>query len=162
MGLSEAFIVIYSPVWVNNFAPPEHSAKWMGILHSCTALGVLVGYVFAGIIINFCVGICTWRFALQIQGFALIPVGILILLEDKSNINIDMDVEENCINNMTHKHTLNTERNKEMNSNDLYSFNKREMTINNPNSANISRKMEAFMRFPVKLRAGLNSKNIIF
>ena len=36
MGATEAFIVIYGPVWVNNFSPAEHSATWMGILHSCS------------------------------------------------------------------------------------------------------------------------------
>ena len=35
MGATEAFIVIYGPVWVNNYAPLEYSTTWMGILHSC-------------------------------------------------------------------------------------------------------------------------------
>ena len=34
MGVTKAFIVIYGPVWVNNYSPSNHSAKWMGILHS--------------------------------------------------------------------------------------------------------------------------------
>jgi len=53
MGATEAFIVIYGPVWVNNYSPLEYSTTWMGILHSCTALGVILGYVVASIIINF-------------------------------------------------------------------------------------------------------------
>lgn len=39
MGMTESFIVIYGPVWVNNYSPPEHSTKWMGILHSSSAIG---------------------------------------------------------------------------------------------------------------------------
>ena len=39
MGVCESFIVIYGPVWVNNYSPPEHSTKWMGILHSSAAIG---------------------------------------------------------------------------------------------------------------------------
>lgn len=39
MGVTEAFIVIYAPVWVNNYSPPELSTTWMGILHAFTALG---------------------------------------------------------------------------------------------------------------------------
>lgn len=39
MGVSEAFIVIYAPVWVNNYSPPSKSATWMGILHSFAAIG---------------------------------------------------------------------------------------------------------------------------
>ena len=53
MGAIEAFIVIYGPVWVNNYSPLEYSTTWMGILHSCTALGVILGYVIAALIINF-------------------------------------------------------------------------------------------------------------
>ena len=62
------FIVIYGPVWVNNYSPSNHSAKWMGILHSCTALGVVLGYLIAGLIINFLNGFLSWRFAIQTQG----------------------------------------------------------------------------------------------
>ena len=39
MGMTSAFIVIYGPVWVNNYSPPEHATKWMGILHSSSAIG---------------------------------------------------------------------------------------------------------------------------
>jgi len=91
MGVSEAFIVIYGPVWVNNYSPKEHSAKWMGILHSVTALGVMVGYVFAGIVINFFSHIFSWRFAIQIQGFAQIPVALFFFLEKEEYINVDLN-----------------------------------------------------------------------
>ena len=33
MGVTEAFIVVYGPVWVNNYSPRDKSATWMGILH---------------------------------------------------------------------------------------------------------------------------------
>ena len=69
MGVTEAFIVIYGPVWVNNFSPPEHSATWMGILHSCSIFGVFLGYLAASLILNFFKGLLSWRFAIQIQGF---------------------------------------------------------------------------------------------
>ena len=31
MGVTESFIIIYGPVWVNNYSPQEYSATWMGI-----------------------------------------------------------------------------------------------------------------------------------
>lgn len=89
MGISEAFIVIYGPVWVNNYSPPEHSAKWMGILHSCTALGVILGYLVAGLTINFLSHILTWRFAIQIQGIVQIPLALYFYFEDERFINVD-------------------------------------------------------------------------
>jgi len=94
MGISEAFIVIYGPVWVNNYSPKEHSAKWMGILHSVTALGVMFGYVFAGIIINFFSDFVSWRFAIQIQGFAQIPVALFFFFEKEEYINVDLSKKD--------------------------------------------------------------------
>ena len=90
MGATEAFIVIYAPVWVNNYAPYENSTTWMGILHSCTALGVILGYVIASIINNFFGDILTWRFAIQIQGFVEILFSLFFWFERDDYINVDV------------------------------------------------------------------------
>ena len=90
MGATEAFIVIYAPVWVNNYAPYENSTTWMGILHSCTALGVILGYVIASIINNFFNDILTWRFAIQIQGFVEILFSLFFWFERDDYINVDV------------------------------------------------------------------------
>jgi MFS family permease len=90
MGATEAFIVIYGPVWVNNYSPIEHSTTWMGILHSCTALGVVLGYLVASIIINFFGNFLTWRFAIQIQGFVEIFFALFFWLERDDYINVDV------------------------------------------------------------------------
>ena len=90
MGATEAFIVIYGPVWVNNYSPLEYSTTWMGILHSCIVLGVVTGYVTASIIINFFGKNFTWRFAIQIQGFAEIFFALFFWLENDEYINVDV------------------------------------------------------------------------
>lgn len=100
MGVCEAFIVIYGPVWVNNYSPPENSAKWMGILHSCTALGVMIGYLFAGVIINFFSSYLSWRFAIQIQGIAQIPIALYFYYENENYINVDTSTDKNEGNTM--------------------------------------------------------------
>ena len=92
MGVTEAFIVIYGPVWVNNYSPSNHSAKWMGILHSCTALGVVLGYLIAGLIINFLNGFLSWRFAIQIQGIVEIFFSIFFYFEKDEYINVNIDI----------------------------------------------------------------------
>ena len=94
MGISESFIVIYGPVWVNNYSPKKHSAKWMGILHSVSALGVIIGYIFASIVINFFSEFLSWRFAIQIQGIFQIPVSIYFFFEKEEYINIDLNSRE--------------------------------------------------------------------
>ena len=90
MGVTEAFIVIYGPVWVNNYSPLEHSATWMGILHSCSVIGVFLGYLIASIVINLFDNILTWRFAIQIQGFVEIFFAIFFWLEKDEYINVDI------------------------------------------------------------------------
>ena len=90
MGVTEAFIVIYGPVWVNNFSPPEHSATWMGILHSCSIFGVFLGYLAASLILNFFKGLLSWRFAIQIQGFVEIFLSLFFWVEKDEYINVDI------------------------------------------------------------------------
>ena len=90
MGVTEAFIVIYGPVWVNNFSPPEHSAIWMGILHSCSIFGVFLGYLAASLILNFFKGLLSWRFAIQIQGFVEIFLSLFFWVEKDEYINVDI------------------------------------------------------------------------
>jgi MFS family permease len=94
MGISESFIVIYGPVWVNNYSPKKHSAKWMGILHSVSALGVILGYIFAGVVINFFSEYLSWRFAIQIQGIFQIPVSLYFYYEKEEYININLNYIE--------------------------------------------------------------------
>ena len=89
MGVTEAFIVVYGPVWVNNFSPIEHSATWMGILHSCSIFGVFFGYLITAVILNFFNKIISWRFAIQIQGFVEIFLAFFLFKENESYINVD-------------------------------------------------------------------------
>ena len=115
MGATEAFIVIYGPVWVNNYSPLEYSTTWMGILHSCTVLGVVTGYVTASIIINFFSKLFSWRFAIQIQGFAEIFFALFFWFENDEYINVDVrktisanDIELENKNNNNINQNINT------------------------------------------------------
>ena len=90
MGITEAFITIYGPVWVNNYSPSEYSTTWMGILHSCSIIGVFLGYLIASIINNIFKSIFSWRFALQIQGFVEIFLSLFFWLEKEEYITVDI------------------------------------------------------------------------
>lgn len=116
MGVTEAFVVIYGPVWVNNYAPDDSSTKWMGILHTFSAIGVIWGYIVAGIIINFFN--MSWRYAIQVQGIAEIPICLLFYFENEKNININLNERLNIndstinINNTNTIEKLNYNNNK--------------------------------------------------
>ena len=86
--------MVYGPVWVNNYSPKDKSATWMGILHSCTVFGMISGYIIAGITINFLQGFLNWRFAIQIQGIAEIPIAIMFFLEDENHIDVNISDDD--------------------------------------------------------------------
>ena len=90
MGVTEAFIIIYGPVWVNNYSPQEYSATWMGILHSCSVIGVFLGYLVTSIVINLFKTTLTWRFSIQIQGFVEIFLSLFFWFEKQEYINVDI------------------------------------------------------------------------
>ena len=123
MGATEAFIVIYGPVWVNNYSPLEYSTTWMGILHSCIVLGVVTGYVTASIIINFFGKYFTWRFAIQIQGFAEIFFALFFWFENDEYINVDVrktiSINEIELENKNNINTNNYNNNKVNNNNNF-------------------------------------------
>jgi predicted RNA methylase len=53
MGVTESFVVIYSPVWINNYSPKDKGTTWLGLLHATTIFGMIAGYIVSGIVINF-------------------------------------------------------------------------------------------------------------
>jgi MFS family permease len=42
MGITQAFCVIYAPVWVNEFSPSNKNATWMGVLHAFVLIGIFL------------------------------------------------------------------------------------------------------------------------
>jgi len=94
MGMTQAFCVIYAPVWVNEFSPKERSTTWMGILHAFVPIGIMVGFVFAAIIANYFAGILTWRFAFQVQAIGEVPIALFFFFQDNKKIDVLADQKE--------------------------------------------------------------------
>jgi len=88
LGFTQAFCVIYAPVWVNDFSPRSSSTKWMALLHSFVAIGVIVGYILGAIVVNYLSHMLTWRFAFQLQAYASIFIGLLFLFSDNNHVDI--------------------------------------------------------------------------
>lgn len=38
-GFTQAFLCVYTPVWVNAFSPPDRQATWIGIIQGFSPLG---------------------------------------------------------------------------------------------------------------------------
>jgi len=44
MGVSQAFIIIYAPVWINEMAPEDMVSRWMSLYQLGNIVGAAVGY----------------------------------------------------------------------------------------------------------------------
>eukprot|EP00922_Rhytidocystis_sp_ex-Travisia-forbesii_P046335 GHVS01069069.1.p1 GENE.GHVS01069069.1~~GHVS01069069.1.p1 ORF type:complete len:668 (-),score=183.02 GHVS01069069.1:123-2096(-) len=75
IGLTQAAFVIYAPVWVDEFAPPDRMTIWMGLAQGGTILGVMLGYLMAGYFRPI-----DWHFALIIQCSMLFILIIIFLI----------------------------------------------------------------------------------
>ena len=64
LGFTQAFCVIYGPVWVNEFSPRKSNTKWMAFLHSFAVIGVIAGYIFGSVTVKYYNR--SWRFAFMI------------------------------------------------------------------------------------------------
>jgi MFS family permease len=48
IGITQAPVVIYAPVWVDEFSTGGNAATWLSILQGAAPLGVMVGYATSG------------------------------------------------------------------------------------------------------------------
>ena len=53
IGFTQAPIIIYLPVWVDEFAPEHATTMWMSMLQASVAVGIMAGYVCAGVIVTY-------------------------------------------------------------------------------------------------------------
>ena len=61
LGFTQAFSVIYAPVWVNEFSPRRSSTIWIATMHMFTVVGVLIGYIVGSLSIGVLSEILGWR-----------------------------------------------------------------------------------------------------
>jgi MFS family permease len=88
LGFTQAFCVIYGPVWINEFSPRESNTKWMAILHSFVVIGVMTGYIVGAITITLFEKFIGWRFAFMLQGWFMIVIGIGFLGTSNQHLDI--------------------------------------------------------------------------
>lgn len=71
MGITQAFSVIYAPVWTNEFAPKTQTTRWIGILQVAVPVGISLGYLTASLFIQLSIG---WRWAIVVQALLELPL----------------------------------------------------------------------------------------
>lgn len=105
LGFTQAFCVIYGPVWVNEFSPRESNTKWMAILHSFVVIGVMAGYIIGAITVTAFEKYLGWRFAFMLQGWFMILIGIGFIFTDNKCLDIFSNFKESEKNPASRENT---------------------------------------------------------
>ncbi|KAG7384284.1 hypothetical protein PHYPSEUDO_002813 [Phytophthora pseudosyringae] len=101
VGFTQAFPCIYTPLWVDEYAPREKVAGWMSYLQGSVPMGVMLGY-FAGTVSNWLVPesfslIQTWRWPFLLQFVALLPINVAIFFVPKKHLVIRSDNDREAV-----------------------------------------------------------------
>ncbi|KAF1326778.1 Major facilitator superfamily, partial [Globisporangium splendens] len=98
IGFTQAFPCVYTPLWVDEYAPREKVAGWMSYLQGSVPMGVMLGY-FIGTVSNWVVPesfqlIETWRWPFVVQFIAMCPIMIAIFFVPKKHLIIRSDSDK--------------------------------------------------------------------
>jgi hypothetical protein len=101
IGVTQATVSVFCPVWVDRFAPKESQASWFSYLQISVPAGILVGYILGWGAIMWqdlynsdptigCGGLACWRWPFLVQALATVPLCVLI-----QSLNSDLfDIED--------------------------------------------------------------------
>ena len=87
MGFTQAFFVVYIPLWTNENSPRSSKTKWMGYYQMTVPIGIITGYILSSIVLSLsdpidplmCGGLLCWRWPLLIEVVILLPIALMFL-----------------------------------------------------------------------------------
>lgn len=88
MGFTQAFWVIYAPVWTNHSSPIKSQSTWLGLLQGFSPLGIILGYLCTGIVIENWDESYAWRLVIIIQAVCEIPIVFFMFFINENDIEI--------------------------------------------------------------------------
>jgi MFS family permease len=86
VGFSLAFIVVYTPLWVDEFAPTLRASSWMAYQNAGVPVGIMLGYVLGGLIPGYTD--LTWKLTFYMKVVGMIPIMIFVARVDPKRIDI--------------------------------------------------------------------------
>ncbi|TYZ64427.1 hypothetical protein PybrP1_008295 [[Pythium] brassicae (nom. inval.)] len=98
IGFTQAFPCVYTPLWVDEYAPREKVAGWMSYLQGSVPMGVMLGY-FIGTVSNWVVPESfqvfeTWRWPFVVQFIAMCPITVAIFFVPNRHLVIRSDSDK--------------------------------------------------------------------
>ena len=87
IGITQAALAVFCPVWVDEFAPERSKATWMALTMAGVPLGIVVGYLTSGFLVaNTSLD---WQWGFYIQTFLLAPLVIVLTFQPSERLAID-------------------------------------------------------------------------
>ncbi|TPP54051.1 Major Facilitator Superfamily protein [Leishmania donovani] len=86
IGISLSFIVVYTPVWVDEFAPKNRQSVWMASHNAGVPLGIMLGYLLAAGPPAFTSSI-SWSWSFYIKCVLMVPTVVYVARSDARSIN---------------------------------------------------------------------------
>lgn len=81
IGVTIAFIVVYTPIWVDEFAPKARSTTWMALCNVGVPIGIMIGFVAGGLVPVYTS--LSWRSSFYIKCIILIPLALFTANADR-------------------------------------------------------------------------------
>ncbi|GET88574.1 hypothetical protein, conserved [Leishmania tarentolae] len=86
IGMSLSFIIVYTPVWVDEFAPKNRQSVWMASHNAGVPLGIIMGYLLAAGPPAFTSSI-SWTWSFYIKCVLMVPTIAYVARSDTRFIN---------------------------------------------------------------------------
>lgn len=86
IGISLSFIVVYTPIWVDEFAPKNRQSVWMASHNAGVPLGIMFGYLLAAAPQSFTTSI-GWSWSFYVKCVLMVPTIAYVARVDARTIN---------------------------------------------------------------------------
>lgn len=98
MGFTQAFFVVYIPLWTNENSPRSSKTRWMGYYQMTVPIGIITGYFLSSIVLSLsnpidplmCGNLLCWRWPLLVEVVLLLPIAVIFLQLPRDVANIRM------------------------------------------------------------------------
>ena len=102
IGFSQAFPIIYFPLWCDEHAPAGRKTSWLSYVQGGVVVGILAGYAVATITFLIPSGSCglieCWRVPFLLQVLFTLPLGVLAFAIPAEHCNIRSTEDEAMLN----------------------------------------------------------------
>lgn len=100
-GYVSALLVVFGPIWVDDFGPPSAKSLWMSLVQAGVPLGITIGYLAIGFVeANTNI---SWRYFFFAQSSLLILFSIFFLVSPDNALNRPVHFTVQTHDNMEHE-----------------------------------------------------------